>query len=90
MEFIAIDTFFYRHGIRRLWGRCLRSNERVWQMHQRFGFQVEGALREHNVKDGEIGDVLIVGLLEREWRERRARLFAEVFSSGQLPETHKT
>lgn len=85
MEFIALDTFFYEVGIRRLWGRTLKSNERVWRIHQRFGFRIEGAMREHAVKDGELIDMLIVGLLEREWRLERERQFPSVFASGSLP-----
>lgn len=86
MEFLAIDTFFIAHDIRRLWGRTLRTNERVWQMHERFGFVVEGSLREHISKDGVLIDQLIVGLLRKEWEARRERMFHEVFSSNsRLP-----
>lgn len=89
MEFIALDTFFGVVGVRRLWGRTLKSNERVWRMHQRFGFQVEGALRQHVLKDGELIDVLCVGLLETEWRQRREEQFRSIFetsSTGVAPE----
>lgn len=84
MEFLAIDTFFQATGIRRLWGQTLKSNERVWRMHERFGFRIEGALREHVLKDGALIDMLFVGMLREEWAARRGRMFAEVFSDTSV------
>jgi RimJ/RimL family protein N-acetyltransferase len=40
-------------------------------MHQRYGFQVDGVLREHVVKDGERVDVVTLSLLRKDWREGR-------------------
>lgn len=82
MEFLALDTFFGVVGVRRLWGRTLRSNERVWRMHQRFGFVIEGVLREHVIKDGEVIDLLCVGLLEEEWKANRNDQYRSIFDAG--------
>jgi UDP-4-amino-4,6-dideoxy-N-acetyl-beta-L-altrosamine N-acetyltransferase len=80
MEFIAMETFYTTLGLRRVWGRTLKSNARVWQLHQRFGFEIEGVLREHVVKDGEIIDMLCVGMLDREWAARRDAQYADIFA----------
>ena len=85
MEFIALDTFFYEVGIRRLWGRTMKSNERVWQIHRRFGFTIEGTLREHLIRDGQMIDILIVGLLEREWRAGRDEQYRQIFDGPEPP-----
>jgi UDP-4-amino-4,6-dideoxy-N-acetyl-beta-L-altrosamine N-acetyltransferase len=89
-EFIAMETFLGELGLRRVWGRTMRSNERVWQLHQRFGFQIEGTLREHIVKDGEIIDVLIVGLLAREWQALRNRQYDQIFLPSDIWEERLT
>lgn len=42
---------------------------------ERLGFQREGLLRERWIVDGEVSDTALYGLLEREWRARRADAF---------------
>ena len=80
MEFLALDTFFGVHGLRRLVGRTLKSNARVWKMHERFGFTMEGCLREHVLKDGEYIDLMYIGMFAREWQAIRGTHFRELFA----------
>jgi UDP-4-amino-4,6-dideoxy-N-acetyl-beta-L-altrosamine N-acetyltransferase len=48
----------------------LDENARVVQLHERFGFVREGLLREHVILSDGPADVVVLGLLRREWRER--------------------
>ena len=68
-------------GLRKLWCEVLASNEPVWKLHQKFGFQREALLRAHVIKGGQPQDVIGLGLLADEWPavrpamvERLARL----------------
>lgn len=49
----------------------LATNAAVVKMHQRYGFQVDGTLRQHVIKHGERVDVVTMSLLREEWRESR-------------------
>jgi len=49
----------------------LASNEGVVKMHQRYGFHVDGIMREHVVKAGERVDVVTMSLLRDEWTSSR-------------------
>ncbi len=66
-----VERAFGELGLRKLWCEVLESNEAVWKLHQRFGFQIEARLREHVVKSGKPQDVIGLGLLEADWNTAR-------------------
>jgi len=43
-------------------------------LHERFGFRQEARFREHVTKQGAPQDVLGLGILAAEWRERRPQM----------------
>ena len=53
--------------------RCevLATNESVVRMHERYGFHVDGVLRQHVVKGGERIDVVALSLLRADWETGR-------------------
>jgi UDP-4-amino-4,6-dideoxy-N-acetyl-beta-L-altrosamine N-acetyltransferase len=70
-----VERFVLRHafaelGLRKLCCEVLATNEAVVRMHQKFGFVVEGVLRHHVTKQGRPEDVVTLGMLADEWRER--------------------
>ena len=44
-------------------------NEAARTLYERLGFQREGVYREHLMRDGQRHDMLLYGLLRREWQE---------------------
>jgi len=46
-------------------------NERAAAVYRKVGFHQEGAMREFLRRDGQRYDMIMMGILEREWRERR-------------------
>jgi UDP-4-amino-4,6-dideoxy-N-acetyl-beta-L-altrosamine N-acetyltransferase len=71
VEYWMLEEVFERRGLAKLWCEVLLSNEAVWRLHERFGFRQEARFREHVTKDGAPQDVLGLGILAGEWRERR-------------------
>lgn len=70
------ERFVIRHafehlGLDKLCCEVLATNAAVVKMHQRYGFQVEGTLRRHIIKDGEPVDVVTMGLLREDWERGR-------------------
>lgn len=67
LELNVYAHVFETLGLNRLWCEVLGSNERVVQIHERFGSRVEGILREHVLKHGEAHDVVRMAMLARDW-----------------------
>lgn len=71
MEFLMLEHAFGMLELHKLYGEVLAFNTRVINLHQKFGFKVEGILRaQHKVND-EFVDIYRVGILAAEWQEQR-------------------
>lgn len=74
MEFLALEYAFHELGIHKLHCEVLAFNAPVIKLHQKFGFKVEGILREHHKLDEEFVDIYKLGLLSYEWEEQRTAM----------------
>ena len=74
LECNVADFVFDRLELEKLCCEVFATNDRVVKLHERFGSKVEGVLREHIRKGGEVHDVVRMGLLRRDWEERKAGL----------------
>jgi RimJ/RimL family protein N-acetyltransferase len=68
----AVDHAFGPLGLRRLEADIDPRNDASVRAVERLGFVREGLLRERWVVADEISDTVFMGLLAREWQERRA------------------
>ena len=62
-----IDMAFERFEIEKLNCEVIAFNEKVVDMHQRFGFKLEGARRDHCIRDGQKYDAVLLGITKDEW-----------------------
>ena len=83
VEFKLLDIAFAEVGLEKLNCEVLESNSKVVEMHQKFGFKLEGKRRANVVKDSKRMDVMLLGLLREEWQETRPR-FAKLFSAPKM------
>jgi ribosomal-protein-serine acetyltransferase len=67
-----LDHAFGTLGLHRVGLRAVADNERSRSVAQRLGFTQEGMLREYVAFPGEQRDLVIYGLLAREWRTAAA------------------
>lgn len=72
------EEFVLRHafeelGLHKLCCEVLGSNDAVVGMHQKFGFVVDGVLRQHIWKDDHFEDVVSLSMTEDEYRARRSK-----------------
>ena len=74
MEFLAIDYAFESLNLHKLSCEVLAFNTSVIKLHKKFGFSVEGILRDQHKKDDEFCDVYQLGLLNSEWCEQRPNM----------------
>ena len=63
-----IDLAFIDLELNRIEIRCSSKNERSAAIPKRFGFTLEGCLRQSEFRDGELHDFLVFGLLRSEWQ----------------------
>lgn len=71
MEYLALDHAFGQMRLHKLHCEVLAFNSPVVTLHQKFGFVIEGRLREHHNVDGNYVDIVRLGILASEWAEKR-------------------
>lgn len=71
MEWLALEYAFNKLDLHKLYCEVLAFNESVIKLHQKFGFQVEGILREHHNISGDFVDIYCFGILKQEWQKKR-------------------
>ncbi len=74
MEYLALEYAFQELQLNKLCCEVLASNGTVIKLHQKFGFKVEGVLREQHLIEETFVDVYRLGLLLREWTDHRAEM----------------
>lgn len=82
VEYLMLESVFGEFGLSKLWCEVLTSNPAVIRLHQKFGFKEEALFRRHVLKDGELQDVMGLGLLADEWAEARPRMQKTLAASG--------
>ncbi|MDF3935455.1 UDP-4-amino-4,6-dideoxy-N-acetyl-beta-L-altrosamine N-acetyltransferase [Pseudomonas citronellolis] len=74
MEFLALDYAFGALALHKLHCEVLDFNTAVISLHKKFGFVVEGVLRQQHFVDGRYADIYSLGLLHDEWEQQRPLL----------------
>lgn len=72
VEYLVLRFVFETLGLNKLWCEVFRENERVWRLHESFGFHREAEFRDHVMKAGVFRDVIGLGLLRADWPDVRA------------------
>jgi len=81
-EFKVADHAFGTLGLRKLWSEVLATNQAALASHLSSGFRREALFRDHVVKQGRPTDVIGLGLLAEDWRERRPQVRARLLTKG--------
>ena len=65
---VALYEFAFRHAnLNRVYTHIKADNRGVIRLARRLGMSEEGLLREHRWKSGKYVDVVVFGLLRRDW-----------------------
>ncbi len=73
-EFLLLERAFGELGLHKVYCEVIAFNETAVSMHKRFGFHVDGVLRDHVWRDDRFYNSIALSLLETEWPERRGEL----------------
>ena len=68
LECNMYDYVFDHLNFNKLCCEVFVDNEKVIQIHQKFGSKVEGTFKEHILKAGKFKDIVRMGILRSEWQ----------------------
>ncbi|MFH1067239.1 MAG: UDP-4-amino-4,6-dideoxy-N-acetyl-beta-L-altrosamine N-acetyltransferase [bacterium] len=74
MGYLAMRLVFDELKVHKLCSEIFSSNTTSIRLHQKLGFQQEGVLREHAIKKNRHQDVILMALLEKDWRRRESAI----------------
>ena len=80
MEFLALEYAFHELKLHKLCCEVLAFNSPVIKLHQKFGFKVEGILREQHRLEDRFVDIYRLGMLAPEWQEGRDPMLAKLLA----------
>ncbi|MFV0437380.1 MAG: UDP-4-amino-4,6-dideoxy-N-acetyl-beta-L-altrosamine N-acetyltransferase [Desulfopila sp.] len=67
MEFLALNYAFDELKLHKLCCEVLEFNAAVVKLHQKFGFRIEGVLKEQHIVENKYVDIYCMGILASEW-----------------------
>ena len=73
-ELLLLRYAFLYLNLHRVYCQSFAFNQKVLELHKRFGFLEEGRLREHVYHNGRYEDVVIMGVTKEEFQERESYL----------------
>lgn len=74
IEYNIYEYVFNELRMNKLWCEVFSSNDRVIEIHKRFGSEVEGVFQEHIFKNGEFHDVVRMAITKKKWERIKANL----------------
>lgn len=66
-----VDAIFRETPLHKIVAKCVAANVPSWRIMEKVGMQREGVLRDEADADGQRQDLLVYGLLRREWDQAR-------------------
>jgi UDP-4-amino-4,6-dideoxy-N-acetyl-beta-L-altrosamine N-acetyltransferase len=85
VEYSVLRYVFDELRLNKLCAEILGFNQVVANMHKGFGFVQEGCFRKHALKNGEMQDVLCIGMLREEWEGKRAEIESRLRAKALIP-----
>ena len=73
LECNIYDYVFFKIGMNKLCCEVLEVNERVIQIHKKFGSEIEGIFKEHIFKNGRFLNVVRMAILKEKWTKIRSQ-----------------
>jgi len=67
VEYIFLNTFFKNKNFNKLNCVVLSNNQKVVNMHQKFGFTIEGLIKDYILRDKIFIDLCLLGIKKEKW-----------------------
>lgn len=87
MEYLALEHAFRGKLLHKLYCEVLAFNTPVIRLHEKFGFKIEGILREqHKIADAFV-DIYRLGILAPEWAQKREQMLSKLLHLSDVDDT---
>lgn len=83
MEYLTLEYVFGILKLHKLYCEVLAFNTPVIKLHQKFGFALEGVLRQHHIVESEYVDIHRLGLLKSEWANQRLGMLNKLTATNR-------
>lgn len=83
MEYLALEYVFGELKLHKLCCEVLAFNKAVVRLHEKFGFRIEGVMRDQHMTDAGYVDIIKLGILKNEWAAIRGDMLARLSSHSQ-------
>jgi UDP-4-amino-4,6-dideoxy-N-acetyl-beta-L-altrosamine N-acetyltransferase len=77
-QVLGLDRAFCELRLDKVWAEVMADNDGALKLQSAAGFQREGYLRDHVLKNGRRRDVVLLGILGPDWHARREKARAEL------------
>lgn len=78
MEFLALELAFKQIRLHKLYCEVLAFNIPVVRLHEKFGFKIEGILRDQHKTEDTFVDIYRLGILASEWAAKREEMLIKI------------
>lgn len=78
---LGLDEAFGELGLEKVWAEVLADNDPALKAQASAGFNREGYLRRHVLKDGRFHDVVLLAMLADEWKQKRQAVRRQLATS---------
>lgn len=73
-EFLVIEYVYEHYNLRKIYCEVLETNPKVILLHKKFGFEIEGVLKDHYKKGEAFTGVCLLGLFKENWDKKKLLL----------------
>lgn len=84
MEYLALTHAFDVLKLHKLCCEVLAFNKPVVKLHEKFGFTIEGILRQQHKAETGFVDIYRLGMLSTEWAIKRDQMLKKLFDFSDL------
>jgi UDP-4-amino-4,6-dideoxy-N-acetyl-beta-L-altrosamine N-acetyltransferase len=74
VEYKIIDYAFKKYHFHKIYGKTLSTNVRILKIHKKFGFSVEGRLKDQIFSNNKKIDVILTSLFKNNWNKNKKKL----------------
>ncbi|WP_085992719.1 UDP-4-amino-4,6-dideoxy-N-acetyl-beta-L-altrosamine N-acetyltransferase [Oceanobacillus senegalensis] len=78
MGILALDKIFHEMQINKVCSEVIATNQASYRFHQKFGFEMEGRLKNHIWKNQHYLDVIQMALFANKWKHHRLNLLKDL------------
>lgn len=74
VEYKLIDYMFTKYNLYKIFGRTLSTNVKILKIHKRFGFNIEGNLKNQIFINNKKYDLILSSLYKKDWDKNKKRI----------------